>query len=193
MLMVDADQARVERDLLSGSLKCPGCAGQLRPWGSGRKRKLRKGQQDIEMTPRRARCCDCRTTHVLLPEVCLLRRRDLAEVIGQALLRRAAGKGQRSTSRLLEVPLSTVRGWIGCFAERCELIRGHFTRFAVSLGATVGDLLPESGRFADAMAAIGCAHRAATDRFGPCDLWPFVSFTTGGLLLNTSTHLPTVM
>lgn len=165
MLIVGADEARVEQDLLSGSLKCPDCAGQLRPWGHGRKRKLRDGSQDIELQPRRARCLRCRATHILLPATCLLRRRDLAEVIGQALLQRAlAAAGQRRIASGLQVPLSTLRGWISRFAERAELLRGHFTRLAVALGAAMGDLEPQSSTFADAVAAIVHVHRGAVRR-----------------------------
>jgi hypothetical protein len=36
-----------------------------------------------------------RVTHVLLPVVALTRRRDLAELIGLALVAKAAGRGQR--------------------------------------------------------------------------------------------------
>jgi len=193
MLMVGPDETRVEQELVAGSLNCPDCAGELRPWGHGRKRKLRQGHQDIELQPRRARCLGCRATHILLPDVCLLRRRDLAEVIVQALLERSRAGGQRRIAASLAIPLSTVRGWISRFGQRAELIRAHFTRLSVSLGATVGDLLPESSRFADAMAAIVHAHRGATKRFGPSKLWPFVSSATGGRLLNTSSHLPRPM
>lgn len=193
MLMVGPDEARVERDLLSGSLLCPDCTGRLGPWGHGLKRKLRNGRDDVEIQPRRSRCNDCLVTHILLPATCLLRRRDLAEVIGQALLRKALQVGQRRIAAELQVPLSTLRGWIGRFGQRAELIRIHFTQLAVALGAAIGSLEPQSSPFADAVAAIVHAHQGAVKRFGPSKLWPFVSSATAGRLLNTSSHLPEPM
>jgi hypothetical protein len=91
MLMVGTDAPRVEQDLVAGELRCPACAGELRPWGHASRRTLRDGSRDVAVVPRRSRCQACRLTHVLLPLLALLRRRDLAEVIAQALLRRAAG------------------------------------------------------------------------------------------------------
>ena len=78
MLMVGVDEVAVESDLLGGPLVCPNCDGELRPWWFARARKLRDGDGDLRIRPRRAICQECRTTHVLLPVVGLLRRRDLA-------------------------------------------------------------------------------------------------------------------
>lgn len=105
--MKDPDKTRVERDLLRscrfhGILLCPICGEQLRPWGMACKRKLRHGPKDVELQPRRSRCRGClRTrTQVLLPAVCLLRRRDLAEVIGRALVQRARMPATPDRSRI---------------------------------------------------------------------------------------------
>ena len=136
MLMVDTDLDRVELALCAGELACPRCGGVLGPWGSARGRWLRgRGGLQQRLRPRRGRCRDraCRATHVLLPTVGLLRRVDLAEVIGAALLARARQASHRQIAAWLGVPLSTVRGWLGRMAERVELVRAHFTRLAVWL------------------------------------------------------------
>jgi hypothetical protein len=76
MLIVGAEQARVEAELVGGLLGCPSCRGVLGPWGHGRERVLRCSAGDLSLRPRRARCRGCAGTHVLLADVVLLRRRD---------------------------------------------------------------------------------------------------------------------
>jgi hypothetical protein len=115
VLMVETDPDRVELALAAGELACPdpGCGGVLGPWGWARGRWRRGGggvQQRLR--PRRGRCRACRATHVLLPVSGLLRRLDLAEVIGMALLARARNQSLRQIAATLGVPLSTVRGWL---------------------------------------------------------------------------------
>lgn len=193
MLMVGPDQARVERDLGAGKLICSKCGEQLRPWGKARKRKLRHGPDDIELEPRRTRCGGCLATHVLLPALCLLRRRDLAEVIVQALILRAQRLGQLRISAQAGVPLSTVRGWLSRFKERAELIRAHFVRLAIDLGLPASSILPAESTFADSLVALKAAHHQAVARFGPSDLWQFAAAASGGLLINTNPHLPKPM
>ncbi|MEX2553190.1 MAG: DUF6431 domain-containing protein [Actinomycetota bacterium] len=193
MMMVGRDEARVERDLSTGKLLCPKCDGRLHPWGSARKRKLRHGTKDIKLEPRRARCSKCLSTHVLLPAVCLLRRRDLAEAIVRALILWAQKVGQLRISTEAGVPLSTVRGWLSKFRDRAEMIRAHFTRLAIDLGLPASAILPAASTVADAVVAMRAAHHQAVARFGPSDLWQFAALASGGLLINTNPHLPTVM
>lgn len=193
MMMVGRDEARVERDLSAGKLQCSKCGGRLRPWGRARKRKLRHGPKDIELEPRRTRCNGCLCTHVMLPAVCLLRRRDLAEVIVGALILRAQKAGQLRIATQAGVPLSTVRGWLSRFKAKAELIRAHFTRLAIDLGFPPAAILPAASTFADALVALKAAHHQADARFGPTDLWQFAISASGGLLINTNPHLPTVM
>jgi hypothetical protein len=193
MMMVGRDEARVERDLVAGEFSCSKCGERLRPWGSARKRKLRHGPKDVELEPRRARCAGCQSTHVLLPAVCLLRRRDLAEVIVQALIGRAQKLGQLRISAQAGVPLSTVRGWLSRFKERAEMIRAHFVRLAIDLGLPASSILPAESTIADALVALKLAHHQAVARFGPSDLTQFAAAASGGLLINTSPHLPKLM
>ena len=85
MLIVCAEEAQVEAELLGGLLGCPSCREVLGPWGHARERVLRCRLGDRLLVPRRARCRGCAGTHVLLPEVVLLRRQDEVAVIGEAI------------------------------------------------------------------------------------------------------------
>jgi hypothetical protein len=195
VLMVDSDPVRVELALGAGELACPdpGCGGMLGPWGSARGRWLR-GRDGVHqrLRPRRGRCRACLATHVLLPVAMLLRRVDLAEVIGQALLARAHNQSLRQIAAALGVPLSTVRGWLGRFAERAALIGAHFTRLAAWFEPSAVTPEPRGSPLVSAVEAIGVAAVAAARRLGahtgPLE---FASGATGGrLLCNTNAPFP---
>jgi hypothetical protein len=81
----------------------------------------------------------------------------LAEVIGSALLAKAAGSGHRPIAVELEVPATTVRGWLRRFAARAELIAGHFARLAAWLDPSVAVPEPRGSPLAGAVEAIGLA------------------------------------
>jgi Homeodomain-like domain len=211
VLMVDSDPDRVELALAAGELACarPGCGGVLGPWGWARGRWLRdRGGVQQRVRPRRGRCREraCRATHVLLPTVGLLRRVDLVEVIGAALLARARQASLRQVAAELGVPLSTVRGWLDRMTgERAELVRAHFTRLAVWLDPSVEAPQPRGSPLADVVEAIGIAAVAAARRLGstgpasaPSGPWRLAAGATGGRLLaplalgagNTSSLFP---
>ena len=80
----------------------------------------------VWLVPRRSRCRGCEKTHVVLPDVCLARRRDAVAVIGAALVARAAGATQEAIAAELELPATTVRGWLRRAEERAEPMRAHF-------------------------------------------------------------------
>lgn len=190
MVMVCAEEAAVEADLRGGALRCPGCDGRLGAWGHARERVIRGVGR---ARPRRAKCRGCGGTHVLLSEVCLLRRRDAIAVIGAALAARAAGAGHRPIAERLGVPKDTVRGWLRRFARAAEAIRAHFSRWAFALDVELGDVLPAGDGFADAVAVIGVAARAFVLRFGPREVWPVIATLSGGVLLcHTSCPFPAV-
>jgi hypothetical protein len=194
VLMVDSDPNRVELALASGELACPGCGGVLGPWGSARGRRLR-GRDGVHqrLRPRRGRCRACQATHVLLPVVMLLRRVDLAEVIGLALLARARNESLRQIAAVLGVPLSTVRSWLGRFAERAARIWAHFARLAAWFEPSVVTPEPRGSPLVGAVEAIGAAAVAAARRLGAhTGPFEFASGASGGrLLCNTSAPFPT--
>jgi hypothetical protein len=190
VVMVCAERARVEAELVGGALRCPACGGALGPWGHARERVIRGVGR---LRPRRAKCRGCGVTHVLLPELCLLRRRDAVAVIGAALAAGAAGAGHRPIAERLGVPKDTVRGWLRRFARDAEVIRAHFSRWAFALDCELGPVGPAGGVFADAVAVIGVAVRAFVLRFRPREAWPVVAVLSGGALLcHTSCPFPAV-
>ena len=194
MLIVCAEEALVEVELVGGLLGCPSCRAVLGPWGWARKRVLRCLAGDRLLRPRRGRCRGCAGTHVLLPDLCLLRRQDEVVVIGQAIEAKVAGSGFRSIAGRLGVRAGTVRGWLRRFEERAELIRTHFTRWAVVLDPELGPIMPAGSGVADALEAIAVAVRAWVLRFGPGDPWRIAGVLSGGVLLATRTApLPAVL
>jgi len=192
MLIVCAEEAQVEAELVGGLLGCPSCREVLGPWGHARERVLRCRSGDRLLVPRRARCRGCAGTHVLLPEVVLLRRRDEVGVIGEAIEANVAGEGCRPIASRLGVPADTVRGWLRRFVERAELVRVLFTRRAVALDPELGPVLPACSVVADALEAVAVAARAWVLRFGPRPVWQIVSrLSAGGLLSRNTSSLAT--
>lgn len=193
MLMVCAGQVRVEAELAGGALMCPSCRGALGPWGHARERVLRCATGNRVLRPRRARCRSCAGTHVLLPDLALLRRRDEVAVIGAAIEAKAAGAGHRTIAGRLGLPKDTVRGWLRRFAERAVQARAHFTRWAFALDPELGPIVPAGSVLADALEAIAVAARAWVLRFGAGEVWWIAATLAGGLLLcNTSCPFPPV-
>jgi len=194
MKMVDADPAVVEARLAAGAYSCASCgSGRLRPWGFARHRVLRRYGEPVRLRPRRSRCGSCAITHVLLPTFALLRRRDLAEVIGEALFARFVRHDSRAdVAKASGVPHpDTVRGWCRRFRSNAAGLRASFTTLAHELDPNLGPLEDRGSPEADALEAIGTAAVAAARRFGPAPVWQFVSGATGGrLLANTNCPLP---
>ncbi len=181
--MVGIDPIEVDRLLLSGLLRCPGCRAQLRPWGWARSRSVREVAEVVIVRPRRSLCPGCSCTHVLLPEQLLLRRADTAAVIGEALAAKATGRGHRWIAVLLGRPVSTVRAWLRRFASRAESLRVLFTGLLFVLDPEADGPQPAGSLFADAVEAVGLAAAAAVRMFGPRPAWQFASSASSGLLL----------
>lgn len=186
MKIVGTDSDEVERALIAGELSCPGCRGQLRPWGSARWRVVRWGAGVERRRPRRGRCACCESTHVLICADSLLRRRDLAEVIGAALVAKAVGVGYRRAATVAGVPMSTVRGWFRRFAVNAEAIRVWFTVVAHDLDPMLTPLVPMATLLGDAVEAIAVAARAASLRLAPVRPWSFASAASAGRLLSNT-------
>jgi hypothetical protein len=186
VLTVGADVAEVESRLVSGDMECPVCGGVLAPWGWARERVLRSGSGVVRLRPRRARCGGCGGSHVLLPVFALVRRVDLAEVIGAALVAKAAGAGARTIAARLGRPVDTVRGWLRRFAGRAEQIRAYFTVLLVDAGV---DPVPPAATavvFADAVSAVVGAWAAVSSRWpdvGEVSPWHLAAAASHGRLL----------
>jgi hypothetical protein len=151
----------VEADLAVGRLRCPGCDGPLARWGFARERQVRTLSGMRSITPRRACCRHCETTHVLLPAWAVPRRRDSAEVIGKALLDNARGLGHRRIAAGLERPPGTVRGWLRTFARRAEQVGASARRWTHAIDPHALDRIRPSGSPAvDAVDALGTMARA---------------------------------
>lgn len=181
--MVGTDPIEVDRLLTGGDLRCPGCSGELRPWGHARERGVRDDGSVVTLRPRRSLCSQCRCTHVLLPSSTLVRRADTVAMIGKALLAKAAGAGHRSIAAVLDRPVSTVRGWLRRFGVRAESVRVLFTVLLHALDATVAAVTATGSMFADALEVLGLAAAAAARLFGPRPAWQFAAAASGGLLL----------
>ena len=189
MLTVNGDRDVVERQLGNGELACPSCGGVLGGWGSAVTRPVRQmeGRDELVM-PRRSRCRDCRTTHVLLPVQLLSRRADAGAVIGRALEAKAAGAGHRAVAGLLGRPESTVRGWLRALARNAGRVRERFTSLAASLVTDPPLPAPAGSPLADAVAAVAASAAAAVllPGVGVVARWELASAVTCGLLLAPS-------
>src|SRR5450631_4907643 len=108
--MIVADPQRAEAALAAGELGCPECGGVLRAWAHARTRRIR-GLPD-PVRPRRALCPACKRTQVLLPSALLPRRADATEIVGTALVAKAAGRGHRRIAAELHRSPTTVRRWL---------------------------------------------------------------------------------
>jgi hypothetical protein len=181
--MVGTDPLEVDRLLCGGGLRCPGCAGQLRPWGHARARGVRDRGVTVTLRPRRSSCSGCGRTHVLLPASVLARRADAAAVIGTALLAKRAGAGHRPIAGMLGRPVSTVRGWLRRFTSRAEGWRVWFTGLLHALDPMAAAITATVSVFGDALQVLGLAAAAATRLFGPRPPWQFASAASDGLLL----------
>lgn len=187
MLTVEADHDRVESRLSAGRVRCPDCPLGLRPWGWARPRRV--GGLGGVLRPRRARCPGCLVTHVLLPVTVLSRRAYGVEVIGAAVLARAAGSGHRRIGLRLGVPAATVRGWLRRMATRLGAVRLHLLRVAGRAG--VDQPVPKAlgSPWLDLLAALGAATAAVTGRFGPVGVlgpvtvWQVAAACSAGRLL----------
>lgn len=188
---VSPDLVRVESELVAGALSCPACGCVLGPWGWARERTVGRGRRRRRLRPRRGRCRGCLVTHVLLPASMLGRRGDWAATVGRALELKAQGAGQRPIAAAIDVPRSTVRGWLSRFAGLAEQVRVHLWRWALWLDPGLVRLEPSGSPLGDAVTAVAAAGGAAARQLGIDCRWRFASAATAGrLLCNTSSPFP---
>ena len=170
---------------------CPGCSKLMMLW-SGYERSVRAGGRFHRLWIVRARCSPCRVSHALIPSFLLVGRLDVVETVGRALAGVTAGiVSIGAVAGVLDVPFTTVRGWVRRFTVRAPLWWSGFAALAVEVGGTIPKSWP-SAVPAAAIAAMGWAHQAASARHDARtgSLWSFVSVVCGGLLVTTNTDPP---
>jgi transposase-like protein len=146
--------------LVAGELRCRenGCVGTLRPWGYARTRWLRLGPGRTDAyTPRRARCRACGRTHVLLPTRTHPRRPDTVETVGAALLAAVNGHGYRHIAEQVQIPATTVRGWLQRARANSDTIRTNATIAGHALDPMAAKINPTNSPLGDMLEAVGLA------------------------------------
>jgi hypothetical protein len=184
-MIVVLDEARAQVDIGRAALRCPGCAGQLRPWGFARARSLRSpGGGRVWLRPRRARCAGCAVTHVLLPAIAPARHGYAIDVVGEVLLARARGRTHRTIGAELGIPADTVRGWIRRVTARAEWLRVQGTTIAHQVDSMLPATVPAGSALADAVSVLGAAASAVVRRLGPiAPPWQIIAMIARGRLL----------
>jgi hypothetical protein len=172
--------------------RCPRCLQWLVGWG-GYWRWLRAPLLVERIWIRRGRCSTCRRSHALLPDLVLVRRLDVVEVIGTGLARKlASGLGLRPIAEQFAVPHSTVRSWWRRFRVRAPTLLAECTALAVALAGTpVNDVHGVASERA-ALQSLSVAWQRAQARFGERigGMWSFWSRISGGQALGTHTTSP---
>ena len=128
----------------------------------------------------------------MLPVVALLRRADLAAVIGTALAAKAAGVGHRRIALVLARPAETVRGWLRRFGGRLEPVRAVFTLWLRTLDPDPVMPALAVNAWGDVVAVIGAVTAAVARRFvsgfvsgfvSAVSCWEVATVLSGGRLL----------
>jgi hypothetical protein len=125
----------------------------------------------------------------------LVRRADLADVIGAALAAKASGHGVRAIAGRLGRPVETVRGWLRRFASRAEAVRRYFTVLLVDAGVDPAPPGPARSVFADAVSAVVGAWWSIGSRWpgiGTVSPWLVACAVSGGILLAPSWPVETI-
>jgi len=124
---------------------------------------------------------------VLLPAWCAPRRADSVEVIGAALVAKAAGAGYRRIAADLGRPAGTIRRWLRAATRppHLEWLRQRGIDHAARLQAEVlADVSASSSPLADALTALAAAVTAYQRRITrPVPAWTLIGIFTSGRLL----------
>lgn len=186
MLIVSENDEEVVKDVKVGNLTCNICFSLLILWGYGRWRTIRTSSGEKRIRPRRARCKGCNVTHTLLPIGHFLRRRDDAQRIMSALLKKADGISIENIADLLNIPFTTVRGWMRRFKSKATEITNFFNDLAINLNASLNEFHVQSTPFSQALESIGTAVIASQIKFGIREDYEVVTLLSKGMLLSPS-------
>jgi hypothetical protein len=123
---------------------------------------------------------------VVLDAGLLPRRAHAADLVGQALVAVALGRGHRRIALELAVPAGTARGWIRSARRSAGQLRAAGVRAVVALDP---DALPAGAgpdELACALEALAAAAMAMGARFGlqRTSPWARINVLTGGRLLS---------
>lgn len=160
--------------LAAGWLRCPGCRGELGPWGHARPRRIRYGLapdgwsgrrsvrwRSVLVVPRRTRCRWCGRTHVLLPDGLLSRRAYSGSTVFAVLRLRDRGLSWAAIAARSGVPASTGWSWWHRMAGHAPSVRQVLAELAGRLGwavppvtASVGGVLRLLDRVAERLTAV---------------------------------------
>lgn len=196
-MLLFLDLADAQQRLLGGQLDCPrpDCTGTLRPWGSARPRTVRiNALVNEQYTPRRGRCRACRSTHVLASTRTFPRRLDTAITVGSALMAASTGLGHRRVAEGLDLPATTVRGWLRRARANAQQIWSAATRRAVVLDPMADLRWYDADPLIGMLGAIGQAVRAHLRRFGlVAEPWSVAVTVTQGRLLAPPAMMRTLL
>ena len=95
------------------------------------------------------------------------RRADSAETVGAALLAAAGGLGHRRVAAVVELPATTVRGWLRRARANSEAVRADATVATHQIDPTAHRFDPTGSALGDMVDAVGRAVAAWVLRFGP--------------------------
>jgi len=111
------------------------------------------------------------------------RRPDSAETIGVALLAAARGADHRSIATDLDLPATTVRGWLRRARVNAEPARVAATLAAHDLDPLCRPIPPTGSSLGDMVEALGRAVQAWILRLGPGPPWQLAVLCTGARIL----------
>lgn len=169
---------------------CFGCGGRLIKWGGYWRWLRRRLEVSCVWVPRR-RCTGCGKTHGLLPFAALERRLDAVEMVGQAVVAKIGGGSARDFAARLDLPATTIRGWLRRHRERAPELERGLICWAIERGEQVPWDRPKDVERA-AVTALAIAWHAACRRWSgwPGGVWRFWSAITGGAALATNRRPP---
>jgi hypothetical protein len=102
------------------------------------------------------------------PELFAPPRGHGVEVIATALAQRLRGRGHRSIGQQLDVPESTVRGWLRRVARRAERLCGVATTYLYGPDAAQAPLESTGSALRDALAGLAVPAPPTRDWAGRC-------------------------
>lgn len=133
----------------------------------------------------------CGRTHVLVAARTYPRRPDTVETVGAALLAAVEGLSYRRIAERVEVPATTVRGWLRRAKANSETIRANATIAFHALDPMAANIDPGASPLSDIVEAVGRAVAAHIRQLGPRHPpWQLaLTITRAGILAPRPRHI----